>query len=681
MPIKTTNGRSESSATAVFAALIGFLLVVVSCGGAGAEAELELEVGTGVDGFSPLREGAVINAESGDQGGQHVWFSVRARGVAEPVTISLELLVGEGADEPACSVETGEVDLEPVDQTRGLLGIPCFLIDGRQPEDQADVRLHAVLRDSAGNSAEAWATATFAIPEWQREGPPTEGSGFEAPPVGGEHGGGTAEVCGDGPSWTDVTADLGIPELWIGTASWGDLDGDGAPDLFVPAEAGGVYANRNGHFEPLPEEARLQNLTTGFSSSVADIDGDGDLDLIVGARARIEAAHNEGDLRFSRGQTLWTGDEGSAGVASVGVLDLDGDEYPDLYAVRVGEIFGGEHDPDAANVLLRGGPDGFGDVSARAPEVQAAGEYATYGFSYAPRPMFDQAPVLYIGNDRPANYAFAHVGGTEFVPIELPQHEWAIATMGVDHSYENDSGELTFAVSDLGAFPLFHMDADGTVEQMVDQVGWNVGFASGWGVVFGDFDNDGAEDLVLATGNKNRGELGEQLEALDTRMLFFRDTGDEALRFPNCSNWAGPRFDGSIIADYYCVAVADFDLDGCLDLVAAPADLGGDDSASGQQFTTSVTVLRNDCDYAGHWIGIRVPDRVGTTVAVTADGVTRWRDVKSAPGVGCRGDATALHFGLGDASSLEAVRVYRPDGAVEDLDPHAFTVDAWNSLE
>ncbi len=495
--------------------------------------------------------------------------------------------------------------------------------------------------------------------------------------------------CIGSARWTDVTAAIGLPPRWSATASWGDVDADHAPDLYVPPGIGVdpgshvFYLNRGGVFERADPGRHVRSMPYSAASALADLDGDGLLDVLSASSNRLAVSYNRGDLDFSPAEELWTTDQPGTSIASIGVFDLDGDLAADLYLSRTGAVFGGHRDPLAFNVILHNRQGVFDDASRADPDLLAAGEYPTFASMFASRLAFGDDPLLFIGNDQPRNYAFVHRDRRDYEPFDLPHFTADRATMGVDHSYENDTGDLRIAISDIGALPLFRVDRAGRVHDETSTVGWDGGNAFGWGIVFGDFDNDGVEDLVLAAGMKENYLGGGNVEepVFDNHMFFFRDARADGVGMPNCSFIAGARFDGTDFGDYYCVATADYDLDGCLDLLATPIQTAVENSATGRNFSVSVTVLHNDCHYAGHWIGLRVPDRVGTMVAITSDGVTRYREVKGAQGVACRGDAGGLHFGLGASSTLESVSVYWPDGARAELDVSVLEVDAWNVIE
>ncbi|MBT7098049.1 hypothetical protein HN937_11780, partial [Candidatus Poribacteria bacterium] len=111
--------------------------------------------------------------------------------------------------------------------------------------------------------------------------------------------------------------------------------------------------------------------------------------------------------------------------------------------------------------------------------------------------------------------------------------------------------------------------------------------------------------------------------------------------------------------DMLCSFV-ELDEDGDIDLVVTT--LGG-----------PLVVLRNDLRVGRHLtlsLGGRTPNvnGLGARVRLTANGVTQTREAHTGSGYLSQGD-TRLHFGLGDASSVERIEVTWPDGSRQTLGP------------
>ena len=90
---------------------------------------------------------------------------------------------------------------------------------------------------------------------------------------------------GDG-TFSDVAAGAGFDNrYWTKAVSWGDVDDDGFPDLFVSNLDGpnSLYRNRgDGTFEDIAASAGVTEPSRSFGTWFWDFDNDGALDLFVG---------------------------------------------------------------------------------------------------------------------------------------------------------------------------------------------------------------------------------------------------------------------------------------------------------------------------------------------------------------------------------------------------------------
>ena len=135
-------------------------------------------------------------------------------------------------------------------------------------------------------------------------------------------------------------------------AGWGDVDGDGWPELYVgtfdskePPKANQFFRNTRGKFR-LDEQPALRISTRASGALFADLDNDGDLDLYVSSMPAAKDSRLAQRLgRELRGCTLFRNDgqgkftnvsEGNGacpaafGGRSVAALDFDGDGLLDL---------------------------------------------------------------------------------------------------------------------------------------------------------------------------------------------------------------------------------------------------------------------------------------------------------------------------------------------------------------
>jgi hypothetical protein len=178
----------------------------------------------------------------------------------------------------------------------------------------------------------------------------------------------------------------------------------------------------------------------------------------------------------------------------------------------------------------------------------------------------------------------------------------------------------------------------------------------GWGLVLADFDSDGWPDLFQANGHVYPNVPDAHY---DQPAAFLRNREGTFLEEVTAS-W-GPDLDS--IRSGRAVAVGDLDNDGDLDLVVSTID-------------GPLRVLINEGAPEGSAVTIRLVGRrpnleaIGARVELEAGGRTFVNAVRRGGSILAASDVR-LHFGLGDAPAIEAIRVRWPDGSesqFEDLD-------------
>ncbi len=167
-------------------------------------------------------------------------------------------------------------------------------------------------------------------------------------------------------SFTDRTETAGLNienDRYSFACAWGDLNGDGLPDLYVANDFGrsNLYRNNgNGTFAAVSAEAGVEDPGAGMSASWFDFDNDGNQDIYVanmwsaaGQRVSEQKIFHETDSesiralyrRHARGNSLYrnqgngrfqnisdqVGVEMGRWAWSSDAWDFDHDGYPDLY--------------------------------------------------------------------------------------------------------------------------------------------------------------------------------------------------------------------------------------------------------------------------------------------------------------------------------------------------------------
>jgi len=476
-----------------------------------------------------------------------------------------------------------------------------------------------------------------------------------------------------GIAFADVTEAWGLVDPLVGmrahAAAWGDIDGDGAADLFVGTFAtarNDVYTVR-GATGPSPDRLLLASgdsyaidetfpggMGRTSGAAFADLDGDGDQDLVVSRNVA------ERDPGGAPSQVLENTGSGFAIVAdagldaelggrSIGVLDVDEDGLLDLLVVE-DRYRGG-----SSRLYRNLGDLRFADVSA---EVGLGVDVAGLGVATADFNEDGHTDVFVAGSNR----LFAG-DGARLVESDAAALQWetygeendvsgaAVADVDRDgrldlvvgHHYNSTLSQGRSVAVRLylnrtpepGAAPRF--------EDVTDAAGL-VGLPTkAPHVELADFDNDGWPDVVTTASAED-----------GTGPAVFRHLGlvDGIPRF------AAPEGLGA--AQYWVSGpTADIDRDGRLDMLLVEWEPA-----------LPSLLLRNTSD-SGHWLEVSVGDLVGgvgTRVDVYEAGragdpaaLLGSREVTATVGY-TAGSLQVAHFGLGEATTADVV-VTAPGGA------------------
>ena len=433
--------------------------------------------------------------------------------------------------------------------------------------------------------------------------------------------------------------------------AWGDYDNDGDEDLYLTDNSGPntLYRNLgNGTFDVSPWNAQV-TLPVAISggATFADIDNDGDADLLVlndGVDTLFENT-GSGYVDISSGSGIVAPGEGES--AAWGDFNLDG--YLDLYVTNW--YWADIGDPlNQDRLYLNNGDKTFTDVSNLLDIDRMLGPgFAVTFLDYDNDGDLD----LYVVNDKFFGNLLWRNDGPGcglwcFTDVSLttgayrPCEGMGIAVGdfdldGDDDLYIPSENEQVFLRSEIA-------QGNDFFTEVTTPAGVNLE-AVGWGVAFVDFDNDGWEDLYLATADSAPGL---------TNRVFRNNSGDGT--FSDVSDASGASNTGHSIG----LAYADYDSDGRVDLVI------------GNQ-NENYHLFRNTTD-AGDWLGVKLygrgpvnRDAVGTLAELElSDGRLLRRRVHIGSSIGAD-HQRALHFGLGSTTPVELTLTW-PDGTVEVLE-------------
>jgi hypothetical protein len=476
------------------------------------------------------------------------------------------------------------------------------------------------------------------------------------------------------PIFEDVTEQAGlvthVPEPACGQfangAAWGDVDGDGWPDLLVTRldEPTQLFLNAgDGTFreESSPRGAAIAGAN---GAAFADYDGDGDDDLVLVGDGPDVLLRNDGTGHFDDVSTR-AGIAGAAEARGMSAAwgDFDGDGLLDLYVTNYMQCTGPwtteeeiianvEYDAD---VLYRNTGDGtFTDATDLLPEADDFGA----GFTAAWLDADDDGLLdLYVGNDfvgiSPDHNRLwrntSSAGAPAFTDVSLESGAGLyMNTMGVGIGDVDRDGEFDLALSNIGGNKLLRSNGDATytedLDSGIERPMQGIDHTTiTWGTVIADFDLDGWDDVLMAAGNLPQAPevvIGEQ-----PNMLFLNDgTGEHLL---DVSSLTGI----DAIGDSKGIAAADYDRDGALDVFVV--DQGG-----------IAHLYRNVTPRADrHWIELDLAgDACGARVTIAAGGATIGRLVTCGSGGTGSGHHTRVHAGVGTATTIDEITATWPSG-------------------
>jgi hypothetical protein len=497
------------------------------------------------------------------------------------------------------------------------------------------------------------------------------------------------------------TVDKRLIETMPGGLAIFDYDADGRPDLYFTNGAGGDAFDKNDarfwnrlfrndgswRFTDVTDRAGLRGRTYAMGAAAADLDNDGDQDLFVAGVAANELYRNNGDGTFT--EIAATAGIAKATWSVAGAwLDYDRDGLLDLFVVNYLRWSPGpqrycgdrarelrvychpKYFEGLPNTLYRNRGDGtFEDVSVRAGLAAVPGK----GMSVAAADVDgDGWTDLYVTNDAVPSVLLRNTGKGTFEEIgllagvALPGHGRPVSAMGVDVGDVDADGRPDLIVSALAGetFPLYRNEGGGSFRDagVTSGLGALTVRRSGWGVAFGDFDNDGALDLFTANSHVNdRVDQFEAVPYLEPNRVYRNGGGG---KFIDVSGTAGDEFQKA--AAHRGAAAADLDGDGRLDVVTTA--LG-----------TPAALWRNTSPAAGHWLAVRLQqtcgggasaprgaqgpcDGIGATVRVGGQAVTITTSTSYASS-----KPPIAHFGLGAADAPPVVEVTWPDGTKESV--------------
>ncbi len=513
--------------------------------------------------------------------------------------------------------------------------------------------------------------------------------------------------------FTDITTDLGIAfhhvngesgqkyfiePIGSGAALF-DFDNDGDLDIYfvngsdLPGSSyltlptNRLYRNDGNTFVDVTTQAAVGDTGYGLGCCAGDYNNDGFVDFYITNYGSNVLYRNNGDGTFTD-VAEHAGVNGSQFSSGCAFVDIDIDGNLDLYVVNYVQ-FDPETDPactrqeirtyctpevlpGVSDVLYLNNGDGtFTDISEQAGINEPKGK----GLGVVCGDMDNDGDIdIFVANDTTPNHFYRNNSDkarmTEdalFSGIALSEDGQAYSGMGANLGDFDNDGYLDIVITNFQdqTNSLYH-NAQG---DFFDEVSFAKGIGEkslpflAWGVDFVDFNNDGWQDIFIANGHidDNIAEIDPIGTYAQPNQLFlnnrsgnFSGSADPTIAMPKVSRGA---------------AFGDIDNDGDIDIVVS-------------NLKDAPTILRNHGVDTAQWLSIRLigthcnRDAIGARVTAVSRALTQIREVKSGSGYLSQSDLR-LHFGLGDRTVVDILRVRWPCGKIQilqDVEANQFLV-------
>ena len=545
----------------------------------------------------------------------------------------------------------------------------------------------------------------------------------------------TPDKLQTGITFTNViteTEDLNILDYLYfyngGGVAIGDINGDDLPDIFFSGNQvkNKLYLNKGKlQFEDITLTAGLEgNSTWNTGAIMGDVNGDGLLDIYVCAVVGLKGFSGYNELYINNGNATFTESAAKYGLdfdtysSSAAFLDYDLDGDLDMYllnhAVHTPESYGNSNirlkrNFQTGDKLLRNDNGQFTDVSENAGIY---GGINGYGLGVAVADFNqDGYPDIYVGNDFHEDdyYYLNNADGTFTECLKKYFGQTTRFSMGNDVSDINHDGwpdimSLDMLSEDEKVLKSSESSSDIQIQKMrIERFGYHyqyernmlfvnqpngsyseIALMSGvaatdwsWSILFGDYDQDGEQDIFIANGIPKRPNdldyinflSNDQIKTkinntklVDQQALNMMPSGavpnyifkgSEDLNFENMSaNWMA---NDTLISG--ATAIGDLDLDGDLDIVTIN---------SNSPATLYINKTNENANYLKIKFNYKNPNKfgIGTKVFSYHQGKLQYKELYTARGFQASSEPM-IHFGYGKANKVDSLKIIWPDNSFQ----------------
>ncbi len=494
------------------------------------------------------------------------------------------------------------------------------------------------------------------------------------------------------------------------SVSVSDFDGDGRPDLYFTnsrfGEPNALYRNKgDGTFEDVAASAGLADLNR-FGEGVSmgavwgDFDNDGREDILVYRYGypvlfrNIDGAHFQ-DVTAESGLRRWVNSNGAIWLDydRDGLLDLYLTAYfrdVDLWHLTTTKIMHNSFEfatNGGKNLLFHNvGAGKFEDVTDKMGVGSTRWTLAAASADF----NGDGWPDIYLANDYGPEELYLNQRGQSFVLTTAGLESESKSGMSVTLGDAFNRGRLDAFVTNISERGYLFQNNNLRLNEMSGS-GGGAGVGAGrfrnvahgeiadagwaWGAQFGDFNNDGANELFVANGfisadrDKNYWYSMSKIAGANAR--FFEDaatwppfgnaslSGYEPSRVylnRGVAGWldVAKRVGVTDLYDGRAVALADLSSHGSQDVIVANQN-------------QPAVLYRDYPDSGNHWIAFKLVgtrsnrSAIGAEVVIESGDMTQRRVIDGGSGFASQNDRR-LHFGLGKREWVDRAVIYWPSG-------------------
>lgn len=414
-----------------------------------------------------------------------------------------------------------------------------------------------------------------------------------------------------------------------------DIDGDGFDDIYITVRIGTNMLLRNQGEGTFKEEAALHGLALPGHTTCAlfaDFDNDGDLDCMLGrSLLRTTYLENRGGKFFQYA----TPKHFPMAVISMSAADYNNDGLLDVYLCTYRPAAPAGASPAGGVAQVKEGdfdwPDEF-----FSPEL--AREYRRRLAEHKQR-----HGVTVLDQIGPPNVLLVNRGGGRFevAPENSTVGIWRNSLQATWCDYNQDGRPDLYIANDWGPDVLFRNDGSAGFTDVTAEAG-TTAYGFSMGASWGDYDNDGLEDLYVSNMYSEPGRrMTTRIPGLDK--MFIESAGGNWLyhhvangKFKQVAGLEPPAMTVMNAGWSWGGCFADFDNDSFLDLYVlsgyftAPKELSSELDLESNLWRTMVrtdeNLSRASFRFSPEWKRTPAPDNLGPQIDARLAGVERQED-------------------------------------------------------